>query len=267
MDFPPSSLLVACCHAAWFSAEWYQARHSVDATNARTYISRHKVGQVGSINRRRGEFAKDSPDLKGRVRVAMSITTESAMERLAIRQVDRPLSRTEIMRSRGRRSAGSRRTPTGRRFPRLRNTVVACMSGTVVLAGAMYLVAPSSVAWAITVKHGQYGHRQSEVLYGKATDEEGHGLQDVCIKLYGKWEHNDDPLAFVCSGGDGTFRQRVSLPHGEYLLSVTGGHDHKHLYDQVRSTKDVYLDPGNAYDISVHMKRFGLFFFLPIFSY
>jgi len=132
------------------------------------------------------------------------------------------------------------------------------MSGLVILGAVTYLVAPSRVAWAFAVEREQNAPHGTEVLYGKTSDEEGHAHKGVRILLFGTDDHSD-PLAILVSDASGAYRQSIHLPRGGYVLSVAGG--------GVRTTRELDLDPGNAYRISAQMKRIGVFFFLPIFFY
>jgi len=162
--------------------------------------------------------------------------------------------------------ASSVRSPKRKRFLRLRKVVVACTSLGIIATGAVYLVSPTQTAWAITVHHDR-GHRRdhpgSVVLYGKATDTNGNGVAGVQIIVTDRDDH--DPLATLVSGPDGTYQQTVSLSGGEYVLSVVdgSGHDRHHSH----GTQEVDLDPGNTYRADVHLRHFGMFFFLPISSY
>jgi hypothetical protein len=179
----------------------------------------------------------------------MSISTESGTERSA------------------ERVSARRRRPA-----RLRNVVVACTSVGVLLVGALYLVAPTSVAWAISVhvKHDSHhaGHNDqpgTEVVYGKATDSKGNGVSGVQILVLDSQHNSRHPLATIVSGADGTYRQTLSLRNGKYVLAVVSGSGNHH--DAHGTTKTVDLKSGNTYQTSVHLKKFGLFFFLPVSSY
>ena len=179
----------------------------------------------------------------------MSISTESGTER-----------------STGRVSA-RRRRPS-----RVMNVIVACTSAGVLLTGALYLVAPSSVAWAVNVRerHGAHnaGHkdqRGTEVVYGKATDTQGNGVSGVTLLVLDDKHDSRHPLATIVSVADGTYRQTLSLRNGKYVLAVASGTGHRR--DAHGTTKTIKLSAGNTYQTSVHLKKFGLFFFLPISSY
>ena len=159
-----------------------------------------------------------------------------------------------------------------RRRVRVRNVVVACTSAGVLLTGALYLVAPSSSAWAINVRErrtAHHGGHQDEVgtetLYGKATDSSGDGVSGVTILVLDDHHNSRHPLATIVSGADGTYRQTVSLRDGKYVLAVVKGSGRHH--DAHGTTKTLRLASGNTYQTSVHLKKFGLFFFLPISSY
>jgi hypothetical protein len=174
---------------------------------------------------------------------------------------------TEVTGRSARRASASRR-----RRVRVRNVVVACTSAGVLLTGALYLVAPSNVAWAINVRakrtEHHAGHKNqigTETLYGKATDSGGNGVSGVTLLVLDDNHDSRHPLATIVSGADGTYRQTVSLRDGKYTLAVVKGSGNHH--DAHGTTKTLRLESGNTYQASVHLKKFGLFFFLPISSY
>jgi hypothetical protein len=153
----------------------------------------------------------------------------------------------------------------------VRNVIVACTSAGILLTGAFYLVAPTSVAWAINV-HPRDDHRGnhknqpgSEVVYGRATDTNGNGVGGVQILVLDSEHNSRHPLFTIVSGSDGTYRQTLSLHNGQYVFAVVKGSGNHH--DAHGTTTTVRLESGNTYQTSVHLKKFGLFFFLPVSSY
>jgi hypothetical protein len=155
----------------------------------------------------------------------------------------------------------------------MRNIIVACTSAGVLLTGALYLVAPSNDAWAVSVHvrpraHHSSGHRNqrgTEVLYGKATDSNGNGVSGVTLLVLDDNHNSRHPLATIVSETDGTYRQTLTLREGKYVLAVVSGNGHHRKAHG--TTKTLRLSDGNTYQTSVHLQRRGLFFFLPISSY
>jgi hypothetical protein len=179
---------------------------------------------------------------------------------------------TRAQRNRGTRQERSA-VPTRRHRARgyIRNAVIGGFSLVVMLGVASYLTASSSDAWAMNISGTPWTGHFGEVLYGSATDESGHALEGVQISVWGgtSGDHGSGPLVVLVSGRGGQYRQVVSLPRGEYFLTVQSpeggpryGDDDGQLGGQ-----SVWLDPGHAYCISVHQHHRGFFLFFPISSY
>jgi hypothetical protein len=175
----------------------------------------------------------------------------------------------------GRTRQGRSAVPTGRHLGRgrIRNALIAGFSLVVMLGVVSYLTASSSDAWAMNISGTPWTGHFGEVLYGTATDESGHSLSGVQISVWGGTpsEHGSGPLVVLVSGRDGQYRQVVSLPRGQYFLTVQGpegGSGYGRDDDGGQSGgQSVWLDRGYAYCISVHQHHHGFFFFFPISSY
>ena len=176
------------------------------------------------------------------------------------------VTRKEII-NRKRIGAHSRQAISGpNRLFRLRNMAVILASCAFVFSTALYLVAPSKVAWAMNVSSRHQGSDGSEIMYGAAVGQDGHGIPGVKILISATRGHSGDPVAILTSGPTGAYRDSVFLPSGSYQVSIGSGNHGQYGYVGLFS-RTFFVVPGFAYHISLRIVRFGLFFFLPISSY
>jgi hypothetical protein len=137
----------------------------------------------------------------------------------------------------------------------------------IVALGAAYVLVPTGTALAVQVSADRTTPVSPgrEVLYGNATDVGGKPIAGVEIAVEADHGRRRDRVAELHSGLDGTFRREVTLPAGEYTLTVEepshgrGRSEGAHVR--------VYISPGHAYRVSVKERRHGGFAFIPVSSY
>ncbi len=174
-----------------------------------------------------------------------------------------------------------------RRIPLLRTVTVGIISLAVLLSAALYLVDPTRLALAVDVSTQRF-HPTSgaEVLFGRATNVNHSAVSGVRLTLLSPFRPNSrlmtslvdephgrlrtyrllhEPVVSLISGTDGTYRTTLNLVAGQYTLIVQA-----HLPGQRTSTTTstaIQLLPGHTYRVDVSLRRSGLFFFLPVYSY
>lgn len=174
-----------------------------------------------------------------------------------------------------RRRPGNRGTPRhgaarhgGRRA--LGQAVAALASAAIVGAAVLFVVAPTTVALAVSVqarvlapaRHAKVpAHR--EVLYGRVENVVGAPLRGASILVIERVGRRERVVARIRTGRNGTYRRSLLLRRGRYVLELEARISGR-IITKVRA---IVLVPGHAYEASARATARRLFSILPVGSY
>jgi hypothetical protein len=145
------------------------------------------------------------------------------------------------------------------RFSRiLKNSLVAGVSGFVILALAGFLVGPPSAAFATSLSRSV----GNDVVYGRVTDSNGQGEFHFPVILYKDVNGKKVIYAVNYTNHLGDYRIPKALGTGTYFVQFNNENS------TVHGARGFHLVKGHDYRVSARWtSSSGFLFYLPIFTY
>ncbi len=151
-------------------------------------------------------------------------------------------------------------TPARSARRRLVRSLAAALASCVVLGFvAVYVVAPTRTAFAVTMQSTRRAPTGPELVYGRVTGPTGQPIARARLSL----SSGGRTVASLTTGAAGTYRRRLRLRRGDYTLVLRArfaGHAFTHRMRAV-------LEPGRSYRVSGRLLPRRVFTFLPVASY
>ncbi|MDA8292068.1 MAG: hypothetical protein M0Z33_10390 [Actinomycetota bacterium] len=141
----------------------------------------------------------------------------------------------------------------------LRSGAAALGSAVVLAAAALYLVAPTRTALAVSIAPTLRSPAHVEVVYGRVAGPAGQPLRGARLRIV----RGGRVVAVLATDARGTYRRRVRLARGIYELVLVARYDGRQYVHRMRAS----LVPGRSYRLSGRILPELVFTFLPVASY